>query len=775
LPGNVASVGSRPWVVCRRVSPHLEKTMKAIAEFAIRRRWFVIAGWIVLIIAAQGIAGAMGGAAYKDTFSLPHTETASVAKLLKNAGLDNQNGVTGTMVLKNKDNSAFTAPPPQLQPALAKVCASGNHVALISTPWQSINCANPSATGPGNPKLLNVTRGSNTALVTITWQSNHYDQTLFKSVYDSLTSLRSNSLQVEFTGNAFAGIGQSNGSGGSVFIGFVAALIILALVFRTVAATFLPLAIAAVSLIGGLGVIYILSHAISVSNITPYLAELMVIGVGVDYALFIVTRHRRNLRRGLSMNESIVLAINTSGRAVLFAGTTVCIAILGLIALGVSFFNGMAVATALAVAFTMAASLTLLPALLSLFGLKVLPRKQRAAVRAGDFIDGRQHGFWARWSGFVARRRVLVAIGSGAVMIALAIPFFSLQLGASDQGSDPKSSTTRAGYDLISTEFGVGYNSMLEAVVSGPGASDKAYLGRVSATLAGVPGIDRTSVSIVPLTRNIAFVSFKTTTSPQSEKTYQLVRHLRSDVLPPLYDGTATHIYTYGDTAINVDFAKVLSRKMPLFIAVVVGLSFLLLLVAFRSLVVPLTAAVMNLLAAGGAFGLVVAIFQYGWGSDQMGAGPGGPIDAWIPVMLFAILFGLSMDYQVFLVSRMHEEWVHTKDNRRSVTVGQAETGGIITAAALIMIAVFLGFLLTPGRPIKIFGFGLASAVFLDAFVLRTMLVPSLMHLFGNANWFFPKWLDRITPRLSVEPPEEQSDWTDRAPEEPEEVAARSS
>jgi RND superfamily putative drug exporter len=358
-------------------------------------------------------------------------------------------------------------------------------------------------------------------------------------------------------------------------------------------------------------------------------------------------------------------------------------------------------------------------------------------------------------------------------MIALAIPFFSLELGASDQGSDPSGSTTRVGYDLISTQFGVGYNSTLEAVVSGPGASDRAFLQRVSHTLSAVPGVDNTSLATVPLTKQIAFVSFKTTTAPQSEKTYDLVRHLRSDVLPPLYKGTANSIYTYGDTAINVDFAKVLSRKMPLFIGVVVGLSFLLLLIAFRSLVIPLTAAVMNLLAAAGSFGLVVAIFQYGWLSDRMGAGPGAPIDAWIPVMLFAILFGLSMDYQVFLVSRMHEEWVHTKSNKRAVTVGQAETGGIITAAAIIMIAVFLGFLLTPGRPIKIFGTGLASAVFLDAFILRTMLVPSLMQILGNANWHFPKWLDRITPRVSVEPPEEQSDWVDAASEPREGLAAR--
>jgi RND superfamily putative drug exporter len=736
--------------------------MKAIAEFAVRRRWLVVIGWIVLIIAAQGIAKSMGGAAYKDTFSLPNTETATVASLLKQAGLSSQNGASGTVVIKNTDNAALTAAPAGLEPALAKLCTSGNYVALISTPWQSINCAAPAAHAPGNQKLLNSGRGSNTALVVVQWQANHFEPSNFQNVYNSLKTLRSPALQVEFTGDAFAQVGQSSGSGSSVFIGFFAALVILALVFRTVAATVLPLASAAVALITGLGFIFMLSHAINVSNITPYLAELMVIGVGVDYALFIVTRHRRNLRRGMSVHDAIVNAINTSGRAVLFAGTIVCIAILGLIALGVSFFNGMAVATALAVGLTMVASLTLLPALLSFFGLKVLPRKQRRAVRAGQYITGQQTGFWARWSALVAQRKVTVAVISGAIMIALAVPFFSLQLGSSDQSSDPKGSTTRTGYDLIATEFGVGYNSTLEAVVHGPGASQPAYLKRLAETLAATPGVNTTSIATAPLAKGLTFVTFKTTTSPQSEQTYQLVRSLRSTTLPPLYNGTPNHIYMYGGTAINVDFASVIARKIPLFIAVVVGLAFLLLLIAFRSLVIPLTAAVMNLLAAAGTFGLSVMIFQWGWLSDGLGAGPGGPIDAWIPVMLFAILFGLSMDYQVFLVSRMHEEWVHTRDNRRAVSVGQSETGGIITAAALIMIAVFLGFLLTPGRPIKIFGFGLASAVFLDAFILRTMLVPSLMHIFGKANWYFPRWLDRITPRLSVEPPEALE-----APEEP--------
>ncbi|CUU59889.1 putative drug exporter of the RND superfamily [Parafrankia irregularis] len=728
--------------------------MKRIAELAVRRRWLVVVGWVGFVIGVQVIAGVMGGASYRDTFSLPHTETASVTKLLEGAGLNNQSGASGTVVLKNKDGK-FTSSPPELKSAFTDVCASGNHVAFITSPWDLVDCSKPAADAEGNPKLLNSARGSTAALITVTWENDHYEPEFFKGVYDELKTLRSDSLQVEFTGPAFNGIGQSEGSGSSIFIGFAAALVILALVFRTVAATVLPLASALFALVGGLGVIYILSHAIDVSNITPVLAELMVIGVGVDYALFIVTRHRRNLRRGVPVAESIVNAVNTSGRAVLFAGTTVCIAILGLIALGVKFFNGMAVATALAVGFTMIASLTLLPALLSLFGLKVLTRKQRAAVRAGEFIDDQQVGFWARWSQFVARQRIGVAVVSGALMILITVPFFSLQLGASDQGSDPKSSTTRVGYDLIASEFGVGYNSALEAVVSGPGAADEDYLQRVSETLSDVPGVDPASLGTMPLAKDVAFVTFKTTTSPQSEETYKLVRHLRSDILPPLYDGTANHIYTYGDTAINVDFASVLSRKMPLFIAVVVGLSFVLLLIAFRSLLIPLTAALMNLLAAGGSFGLSVAIFQYGWLSEPMGAGPGGPIDAWMPVMLFAILFGLSMDYQVFLVSRMHEEWLHNRDNKRSVVVGQAETGGIITAAAIIMIAVFLGFVLTPGRPIKIFGVGLASAVFLDAFILRTALVPSLMHLIGKANWYLPKWLERVVPHVSVEPADE--------------------
>jgi RND superfamily putative drug exporter len=721
--------------------------MQNLARLVIRRRWLVIVAWLAFIVLAQGVSASLGGANYTDTYSLPHTETASAAKVLKHAGLDSQTGATGTVVLKARSGT-LQSKPAALEPALLKLCASGSKVATIRTPWQAIDCAKNGGPSAGDPRLLN--KGSTTGLVNIIWQANHYDAKLFTNVFDDLKTLRSDSLQVEFTGKPFQNVGNADGVPPFAF-GFIAALIILLIVFRTLGATALPLASAIAALGAGLGLVGILTHAMNVSNITPQLTELMVLGVGVDYALFVVTRHRRNLRHGMSVDGSIVASINTSGRAVLFAGSTVCIALLGLLALGVSFFNGMAIGAAIAVGLTMAASLTLLPALLSLIGLKVLPRAQRRAVRSGDFSGVGPTGLWARWSRIVAARKIALGLAGAAIMVVLALPFFSMRLGQGDQGNDPASATTRKGYDLIAHGFGVGYNSTLEAVIDGPGASDTTYVQTVSRALTSTAGIDPASVHPIPLNDSAALVSFKSLASPQDEKTYSLVKHLRSGVLPPIYDGTANHVYVYGDTAAQVDFAKVISAKMPLFIAAVVGLSFLLLMIAFRSVLLPLTGAIMNLLAAGASFGVVVAVFQWGWGAEALGIGKGGPIDAYAPVMLFAILFGLSMDYQVFLVSRIHEEWLHSKDNTRAITIGQAETGGIITAAALIMIAVFGGFVLSDLRPIKLFGIGLASAVFLDAFVLRTVLVPALMHLLGKANWHYPKSLQKITPRVSID------------------------
>jgi RND superfamily putative drug exporter len=299
---------------------------------------------------------------------------------------------------------------------------------------------------------------------------------------------------------------------------------------------------------------------------------------------------------------------------------------------------------------------------------------------------------------------------------------------------------------------------VLELVVHGPGASDEAYLRTVATALAATPDVDTATITGVPLSRQLVLISFKSTSAPQDPQTNALVKRLRAQLAPAMERGTGNQVYVFGQTAVFIDFAHVLAQKMPLFFLAVIGLSFLLLLLAFRSLVIPLTAAAMNLFAAGASFGVIVAVFQWGWFSEALGIGAGGPIDAFVPVMFFAVLFGLSMDYQVFLVSRMHEEWVHTRDNRSAISVGQAETGGIITAAALIMIAVFGGFLLGDARVIKMIGLGLGAAIFIDAFVLRTVLVPALMHMLGPSNWWFPRWLDRVTPRVSVEPPEALAD-----------------
>jgi RND superfamily putative drug exporter len=737
--------------------------MQRLARFAVERRWWVIAGWVAFIVVTQLISASLGGANYKDTFSLPHTETDKVISLLKHSGQQSQNGLSGQVVFHATEGT-LAEPPAGVVGELQKLCADKLSVVGVTSPWTSFTCKPGGGITAGTPAAAQLSADKTIAITDVSWYSDKYDQKLFDGVYKALLPLRSPTLDVQFTGDGFQGQGQKEQGIPPFLLGFIAALVILFVVFRTFGATALPLASAIAALTSGLGLIGMLTHAMNVSNVTPQLTELMVIGVGVDYALFIVTRHRRNLIRGMSVADSIVGAVNTSGRAVLFAGTTVCIAMLGLTVLGVSFFYGLAIGTAIAVSLTMIASVTLLPALLSFLGLKVLPRTQRRAVRAGEFHDPHAGGFWARWSDIVARNKIALAVVGAAVIVALGLPFFSMRMGHADQGNDRASTTTRKGYDLIARGFGAGYNSILTLVVSGPTAQQTA--GKVGTALKSVQDVNPGSVIVPPhgLTPTLTLIPFKSTTSPQDVRTTDLVKNLRSDVLPPIYAGTGDHVYVYGQTAIYVDFAKVLSSKLPLFIGAVVILSFLLLLVAFRSLLVPLTAAAMNLLAAGASFGVVVAIFQWGWGSDALGIGKGGPIEAFAPVLFFAILFGLSMDYQVFLVSRMHEEWVHTGDNRRSVRVGQGETGGIITAAAFIMIMVFGGFILDPNRVVKLLGIGLASAVFLDAFVLRTVLVPSLMHLFGRANWFFPKWLDRITPRVSVEPADDELAGDGRGP-----------
>ena len=424
---------------------------------------------------------------------------------------------------------------------------------------------------------------------------------------------------------------------------------------------------------------------------------------------------------------------------------------LGILVLGVGFLNGLAVASALTVVFTVLAAVTLLPALLGVFGMRVLSRRQRRRLVAAASAPGAA-GAWARWARTVERRPAVLAAAAAAVMLVLAIPVLSLRLGSSDQGNDPSSTTTRQAYELLADGFGPGFNGPLLLVTQTSSPGDVTALKRLEAELPTVVNV--TNVTPVAAARGVDVIQVTPGTSSEAKATSDLISTLRSDTIPAAERGTTLRVYIGGVTATFADFATVVNAKLPWFILTIVGLSFLLLVVAFRSLLIPGTAAAMNLLAAAASFGVLTAFFQWGWGTDAFGLGKAGPVEAFLPVVTLAILFGLSMDYQVFLVSRMNEEWVHGRRNSDAVRTGHVETARVITAAATIMICVFLTFSFLGSRDVAEFGIGLAAAVALDAFILRTVLVPAAMHLFGNANWWLPRWLDRRLPHLAIESPD---------------------
>ncbi len=521
---------------------------------------------------------------------------------------------------------------------------------------------------------------------------------------------------------------------------------VIFLAFGSLLAMLLPLLTALIALGTGLSVVGLASHVFNIAIFGPTVGALLGLGVGVDYALFIVSRHRANLRRGMDVEESTAVAVNTSGRAVLFAGVTVCIALFGLFTVGVSFLYGLAVSAAIVVAFTMVASVTLLPALLGFFGMKVLNKRDRLELATNGPAGEKLSKRWWAWGLLVQRHPIILTTASALILLLLAVPFLSLRLGTADQGNNPKSNTTRKAYDLLSDGFGLGFNGPFTVVAATTGAADLPQLQKLASAIRATPGVAAVQAPRLSPTGKAAIISVIPTTGPRAAQTTKLLHHLRRDVIPNAAFGHA--VYVGGITAIFADFAEVVSGKLPIFIVAVVGLAFLLLAAAFRSLLIPLTASVVNLLAAGAAFGVLTAVFQWGWGASVIGVERTGPVEPFLPVMMFAILFGLSMDYEVFLVSRMHEDWLHSGDNSDAVTRGQAETGQVITAAATIMILVFASFVFGGERVIKEFGIGLSTAILIDALLVRTVLVPGVMHLSGKANWWIPKWLDRILPHL---------------------------
>ena len=717
--------------------------MASLARWCFRNRGKVLLIWFVALLGI-GIGAHSWGDSYNTSFSMPGTDSTKALSLLESMDAK-ASGDSDQIVLHTLDGAKITDPAVEqnVEAMLAKVQKLHGIV----------GATNPYATVDGRASGDISTDGT-IAYSTVTFSGNQttIQLTDVQNLVSTAQKAANSQLEVELGGVDIEGTEQSS-TGSSEQLGFIAALIVLLLAFGSLVGALLPIVIAIFGLGVGTSLIVIASHAVTIPSLAPILAALIGIGVGIDYALFIVTRFRSGVRAGLSHENAVVQALDTSGRAVVFAGTTVCIALLGMLTTQMSFLSGSGVGAAIAVAVVVLASLTLLPALLGFpaIAMRVISRSGRRTLRESGPVTGEPTGVWARWSKVVEKRPKLLALAAVVIMGVLLIPTLSIRLGSSDQGNDPSSSTTRKAYDLLAEGFGPGFNGPLDIVAQLGSPSDAALIPKLAAEIKQQPNVAAVDFAPVAPGAKIATILVVPTTSPESVQTTDLVNDLRTNIIPPLEQGTTAHVYVGGTTAIYEDFASVLKAKLPLFIGVVVGLGFLLLMVAFRSLLVPLAAAVMNLLAAGASFGVIVWVFQYGHFSDDLGLGAAGPVEAWLPVMMLAILFGLSMDYQVFLVSRMHEEWVHTKDNRRAVRVGQAETGRVITAAATIMISVFLSFLLLGERQVGEFGIGLAAAVALDAFVLRMLLVPSIMQLLGKANWYLPSWLDRILPKLSIE------------------------
>jgi putative drug exporter of the RND superfamily len=711
--------------------------MSAIARWCFSRRFVVIAAWVVVLVGL----GALGQAVksnYDNSFSLPGTGSAAAQELLARA-VPAQAGDSDTIVWRVSHGTVRDRAVVARMTGVLNRVATMPEVAAVASPY-----------GPHGTAQISRDARIAYATVNFTKQADNLVKADVTRVVNTAEAARAPGLDVQLGGPAIESA-QQTPLGIISAVGVLAAAVVLFIAFGSLLAMLLPIVTAIAGVGGGLLAVALLTHAMSVTSLAPILGTLIGLGVGIDYALFIVTRHRRGLQAGLAPEEAAVQAIDTSGRAVLFAGGTVCIALLGIFVLGMTFLNGLAVACALTVVFTVAAAVTLLPALLGVFGMRVLSRRQRRRL-AGRVTAPGSSGLWARWSGTVERRPAVLATAAAAVMVILAIPVLSVRLGSSDQGNDPSSTTTRQAYDLLAEGFGPGFNGSLLLVARTSSPADAAALRSLQARLPQTANV--ASVRTLAATPGTSVIQVTPGTSPEAKATSDLIATLRDHAIPAAEHGTTLQVYIGGVTATFADFATVVAGKMPWFLLTIIGLSFLLLVAAFRSLLIPATAAVMNLLAAAATFGVLTAFFQWGWGTEAFGLGKAGPIEAYLPVLTLAILFGLSMDYQVFLISRMNEDWVHGHDNQRAVRTGQLETARVITAAATIMICVFLTFSFLGQRDIAEFGIGLAAAVALDAFLLRTILVPALMHIFGNANWWLPRWLDRRLPHLAIEPPE---------------------
>ncbi|MEX0171103.1 MMPL family transporter [Streptomyces sp. LMG1-1-1.1] len=734
----------------------LSKALLRLGASAARHPWRVIAAWLIAATLVVLAAVAFGGRT-ADSMTAPGLDSQRAAELIERAGTG-QEGMTAQVVVTPVDAGATFFDDDGARTALTRLRAEVKrlpHVLGTSDPAGALDAGGDTAVRGGL-----VSADGRIAVVRVQYP----DQSrLSAEDLDALVDLGDRlraelPLRVEMGGNLFYAFSDPDG-GASELIGLLAAAAILFLAFGSLVAAALPIGMAVFGLTVGVATMTVLAGVTDVPTFAPVLGSMVGLGVGIDYALFVLARHREYLACGLDPQAAAGRAVATAGRPVVFAGGTVVVSILGLAVANVPFMTVGGVAVSIVVLTMVLASVTLLPAFLGAAG----PRLGRAgrigrALRAGrsgrlgrrrDTAAGEAHAAgWRRWIGHVSRHPVPYAIGAAGLLLTATLPVLGLRVGLPDDGSLPHSRTERRAYDLVAEGFGPGTNGPL--VIAADPAGDPGVLDRLVAAVAADPGIASVAPTHVDRATGIATLVVFPTTSPQDKATADTIARLRTDVLPTAIGHGPARAHVGGAAASLSDVGRRTSQRLPMFVAAVLAMSFLLLMLIFRSMLVPLKAVLLNLLSIGAAYGIMVAVFQWGWGGALIGLEATVPIVSFIPMFLFAILFGLSMDYEVFLLSRVREEYLRTGDNGTAIVEGVSRTARIITSAALIMVAVFLSFAVADDPSTKMFGLGLATAIFIDATVVRMVLVPATMTLLGRTNWWLPKWLDRLLPRGPV-------------------------
>jgi RND superfamily putative drug exporter len=780
--------------------------MRQLADFCYSHRRLVLLGWVALIVGLWMLSGAFAGK-FRTEFELPASESARALELLEERGSASRTGFSGQLVFRAEQGVNDPAVRQRMEQFFSDVGAALEGEEIIS-PYQ-----------PGQE--YQISQDGRTAYAEINLSNRDQEQFIedADAVKEIWRDFEFQGVTVELGGDIFAEFSEFS----SEFIGILAAVIILLVAFGSVLAMGLPIITALFGIGCGAALIGLLTRIMAVPDFTTQVAAMIGIGVGIDYALLVVSRYRQSLHDGLDARRATILALDTSGRAVVFAGLTVVISLLGMFMMNMDFMRSLSIGAILAVLLTMLAAITLLPAMLGFVGNNIdevrffLPKNVHSssdlarrigfwiaclvagvivcgavtAALAGNFFIGLVPGlalgwalrgylqtrrdrklarqgeaaptilrvepdparsFWYKWSRVIQAHPWPALIGSTTLLIILAIPVFSLRLGFSDAGNRLETDTTRRAYDMLTEGFGPGFNAPFFIVVDTPnGAADLPKVEQLATAMRQTDNVASVADPVLLPEARLALVYVFAESSPQDEETTDLVHTLRNETIPPVVASTGLDVYTSGGPPIIVDFSDYIAERLPLFIGAVLLLSFLLLLTVFHSLVVPVKAVIMNMLSIGAAFGAMVAVFQWGVGADIIGLGKEGPIEAWGPMMMFAIVFGLSMDYEVFLLTRVREEYDRTGDNRRAVADGLAATGRVISAAAAIMVCVFGAFILGDDRALKMIGFGLAFSILIDATVVRLVLVPSAMELMGKANWWAPTWLVRYLPTIRVD------------------------